>query len=439
MTEVRPLRAYRYSSTKVGDLGLVVAPPYDVVSVEEREELYTRSPHNVVRLEAPLEQSGDNSGSNRFTRAALTLASWVQQGVLVQDSEPTFYLARHGFVHEGQSYSRRSLFGAVGLEPWEKGVIRPHEHTHEEPKRERSELLEACQTNISPIMALYDEPQGQIATLLDQQEHQPPLARLTTPEAGEHLLWAIKSRDSIAFLMQAFASLPLYIADGHHRYETALWYREKLRSSRKGTGGRAPEDFTLAALVPFSDPGLLALPIHRLLRGLSLESLGRRCTTLGLERGAIAPPSSLDSLLRLIKGLDGNSFALYSMERFEVLSIPRSLDRGAFFPGHLSSAWRDLTVAYLHTALLHPVLGMDDSQAEKEGHLAYAESAAEAINQVQTGEYQIALFLPPVSLSLLRQVADGGERMPPKSTYFYPKLATGLLMYRLEEGAVGGE
>jgi uncharacterized protein (DUF1015 family) len=262
---------------------------------------------------------------------------------------------------------------------------------------------------------------------------------MTTPEGEEHQIWTIQDAEVASKLSRAFGGRPLYIADGHHRYETALKYRDMVRAARGRANGATPEDFVLAGLLSFTDPGLLSLPIHRVVRGVSPASLEQRCLAIGLQQrqSVRVLPGQPAPALSLVEGLDARSFAMYGDGTATVFSIPPGFNVERFMELGKAPAWRELMVAFVHQAVLRPVLGMDEDQAEKQGRINYLKGADEAIALVQSGDYPVALFLPPVPLQALRQIADAGERMPQKSTYFYPKLPTGIVLYRLEEGAIG--
>ena len=274
MADVRPLRGIRYNDEVVSDLAQVVTPPYDVISKEAQAKYYARNPYNVIRLEFGAEQVGDNTLNNRYTRAAAALAEWRLQAVLRQDALPGYYLYQQVFSQNGQQYTRTSLLARVRLEPWSSKVVLPHEHTMSKPKDDRLKLLRACATNLSPIMSLYDDPQGRIRRLLGAYADKAEVRM--TDEVGEgHRLQHITDPAQIDLIQNFFAERQLYIADGHHRYETALNYREEIREQRRQLHVDDAVQFVLMALVDVDDPGLLVLPTHRLLSGLPSHGLTR--------------------------------------------------------------------------------------------------------------------------------------------------------------------
>src|SRR5713226_9225387 len=272
MADVQPLRGIRYRNQRVGDLAQVVTPPFDVISEEDQARYYARSPYNVIRLEFGKEQVQDTTLDNRYTRAAATFAEWRANGVLRQETVLCYYLYQQTFTHNGQSYTRTGLLARVRLEPWSTKVVLPHELTHSKAKNDRLKLLRACAANFSPLMTMYDDPQGRIRRLLAAYAANAEVQ--ITDEVGEgHRLHAITDAAQIARIQDFFAERQLYMADGHHRYETALNYRNEIREQRRHVRDDDAVNFVLMALIDVDDPGMLVLPTHRLLYGLNADIL----------------------------------------------------------------------------------------------------------------------------------------------------------------------
>ena len=431
MADVRPLRGIRYNDDVVSDLAQVVTPPYDVISKESQAKYYARNPYNVIRLEFGAEQVGDNTLNNRYTRAAVALAEWRLQAVLCQDALPGYYLYQQLFSQNGQQYTRTSLLARVRLEPWSSKIVLPHEHTMSKPKDDRLKLLRACATNLSPIMSLYDDPQGRIRRLLgayaDNAEVQ------ITDEAGEgHRLQHITDSAQIELIQNFFAERQLYIADGHHRYETALNYREEIREQRRQLHVDDAVQFVLMALVDVDDPGLLVLPTHRLLSGLptttlselSTEHLARYFTVSELGTGATG-----DMLLAQLAqaGTTEPALVVSTGEQNWLLRLNEQ-GRGRMAESGYSEAWNELDVAVAHTLILEALLGIQTEDVTAGTYLRYTRDAQQAVQAVQTGEAQAALLLNVTRVRQIRDVSQADDRMPQKSTYFYPKLITGLVM-----------
>lgn len=421
MAEVRPFRGLRYNPAKVKDLGSVIAPPFDVISRDEQDDLHARSEYNVVRLE--LARSG---GKDAYAGAGEALRRWVRDGVLVAEKQPAYYLARHEFTHLGRKVVRTELTGAVRLEELDKGIIRPHEDTRSKAKEDRLQLMRATRANISPVMLLYDGLQ------FPEPASAPIEADLG--EGERFRIWPITEDAAVRRIHEELASRTLYIADGHHRYETALNYRNEVKAG--------PDDaasYVMAALISFSDPGLLVLPYHRLLKGLDAGAMARLAERFSsvcvAEQIDVSRIGVADVARRAMDALTGPPlFALYGMEhrRLTVLSLrnARTIDEIAG-RGH-SRAWAGLAYCIFREAILRPVLGLQEEEAEAKGLLSFARDTAEAVQKVNHKQCQVAVLCKAVPFETFRQISDRGERLPPKSTYFSPKLPTGLVLKSLE-------
>ncbi len=270
MADVRPVPGIRYAPGI--DLAAVVTPPYDVISPDDQARYYERAPENIIRLELGRDKPGDDELDNRYTRAATTFADWRLRGVLQQDA-PALYLYEQRFHALGGERRRLSLLARVRIEPWEEGVILPHERTLSKPKSDRLKLIRATAATLSPIMSLYDDPRGALAKLLAKPLKRAPAVAFHDEAGEEHRLWIVRDEALIAKVGAFFRDRQLYIADGHHRYETALAYREELREARRELPPEDAANFTLMALSAIEDPGLVVLPTHRIVRGVAQERL----------------------------------------------------------------------------------------------------------------------------------------------------------------------
>ncbi|SRR5579875_218858 len=436
MADVRPLPGIRYAPEV--DLAEVVTPPYDVISPEAQGRYYERSPQNIIRLELGVEQPDDDVLDNRYTRAARTFAEWRWQGVLQQDA-PSLYLYEQRFTVLGSKRRRLSLLARVRIEPWEAGVVLPHERTLSKPKDDRLKLTRATAATLSPIMALYDDSKGALAkSFAIVRRRKPPIA--FTDEAGEeHRLWAIRDTEQFATVGRFFADRQLYIADGHHRYETALAYRNEIREMRRGLDADDAPNFTLMALSAIEDPGLVVLPTHRIVRGLDMERLANMGDELGVYF-SVEPLETLETqtiLAALTAASDEGketAFALVAPDGARILrltSAGRAAMEARVSPNvGTSEAWRKLDVAILHELVLNQTLGISDEAVRSGGHVSYTRDAEQAIAAVLSGTEgaQVAVLLNPTPPAAIRDVARAGDRMPQKSTYFYPKLITGLVI-----------
>jgi uncharacterized protein (DUF1015 family) len=441
LAEIRPFRGLRYQAGQVGDLARVIAPPYDAISPAEQRALHARSPHNIVRLEYGEARDDDSEADSRYTRAAATLAQWLASGVLVQDDTPAFYVYDQEFEHGGARYRRRALLTRVGLEDWAKGTVRPHEHTLAHPKEDRLRLLRACRANVSPVFALYRDPQGVVSSALqDALSGRSPAAVAENAEE-KHTLWPLTEERLQRWLEEQLAPATLYIADGHHRYETALAYRNERQAAASSWTGQEAENFVLAGLTAAEDPGLLILPIHRLVQlpqvnDSILERLRQHLAveevTPAQSHGQAAPHRLLGLMAE--RGRSVTAFGLcWPGERLFLLTAQDPQGLVARFCPECPAQWRTLDVALLEFALLRTILEIDPKRIEEGGAVAIAPDAHEAWQAVQAGRYSAAFLLNPVPAEKVLSVADTGQRMPSKTTFFHPKLATGLVINRLDD------
>jgi uncharacterized protein (DUF1015 family) len=434
MADVQTLRGIRYSSDTVGDLAQVVTPPYDVISEEDQARYYARSPYNIIRLELGKEEPGDTSLNNRYTRAAAIFGEWRINDILRQEATPCYYLYQQIFNHDGQTYTRTSMLARVRLEPWSKKVVLPHETTHSKAKDDRLRLLRACAANFSPIMSMYEDPQGRIRRLL--AAHAANAEVQFTDEVNEqHRLHLFTDPTQIALIQNFFAERQLYIADGHHRYETALNYREEIREQRRFIHENDAVNFVLMALIDVDDPGLLVLPTHRLLIGLNPEALHALSSQqlaeyfMVQELGTRVPNEAILEHLAQA-GKEETSFVISTPEQNWLLRLNEQGKRRMEQSGH-STAWNELDVAVVHTLLLEDLLSISQEDVTAGKYIRYTRDAQEALQAVKTGEatrVQVALILNATRVRQVCDVAQADDRMPQKSTYFYPKLITGLVM-----------
>ena len=280
MAEIRPFSGLRYNQSLVTDISTVICPPYDVISPSLHEDLHARNDYNFIRLEDARQFPDDTPANNKYTRSAATLAQWLNQKILVPEKSPAIYLHDHYFHLQGKDHMRRGIIARVRLEEWDKMIIRPHENILSAPKEDRQNLLRALKVNTSPVLMMYQDPEHKIATALVKETHEKPVIDTTIPEGDRHKVWAITDTEVVSPIAGAMAKQPFYIADGHHRYTSALTYR---REKVAATPGISPDDavnFVMTTLVDFADPGLIILAPHRLIRGLSKTILAELMTKL---------------------------------------------------------------------------------------------------------------------------------------------------------------
>ena len=430
MADVRPFRGLRYNTDVAGDLSHIISPPFDTIPLELQSSLYRQSPYNVVRLEAGEKLASDHPHHNRYTRAAALLADWIRSRVLVREKEPAFYLVRHSFNLLGQDRARLELMACVRLEEYQRRVVLPHEFTRDEDKRDRLALIGACHANFSPIMCLYRDQEKKLAPIFGRIMAEPSLVAFS--DAGEqgYTVWRIDHPQVADEIRDAMASRPLYIADGHHRYETALTFRDRAAS---GQGGALPKDdgvnFVMMGLIEFDDPGLVVLPYHRVAGGLGDTALARVRDGLAAffdsETYEAGPKGGIQRLLEEIelRGRDKIVMGLLDSggDGLQLLTLRKEVNPDAWGSIGASEAW------ILEEQVLRPILGESLARC-----VNYIHDGAEAEERVKSGEYQLGFFLKPFPLGTFEAIMNEGRRLPPKSTFFYPKLPTGIVINLLE-------
>ena len=424
MAELRPFQGLRYNTSVAGDAANLVAPPYDVVAGQARLDLYAASPYNIARVDYGEDRPDIAASVDHYALAAREIGEWLTRGVVVRDDEPHFYVYDQEFLLDGETRRRRAVFGALRLEEWEKGIVLPHEVTGAGAKLDRMRLLQATQTHLSPIMGLY-EPDGMSRLLVDVNGE--PVLDAVLPDA-RHTLRTL-SPDAAHRFATALTDRKVYVADGHHRYETALAYRDERRQAAGSFTGDEDYNFVLAALIAADDPGFVVLPTHRLLKlpGRANDLTEKVESLFKLAPMGDATPENVDHLVAKMSemGTHGPVFGAIGLIPGELhLLMPKDLDAAiARTPAEHSDAWRKLDVTLLAYAVL-PETGYDGSP----DHIDYTENARHALEAVQHGGFDVALLLNATTIEDVIQVSGTGDRMPRKSTYFYPKLATGVVM-----------
>ena len=437
MPPVLPFAGLRYSA-RASELEQLICPPYDVISPDEQAQLLSASPHNAVNLELPPDEDG-RPGS-RYALAAKRLDEWRRGGVLRADRRPAYYLSETEYAHADQTVRRRDVLAAVAVEPWSAGVVLPHEHTMAGPKADRLELLSATHLNSSPIWLLHRD---RVATLdelwakLESGTSDEPTVEFTWRQE-RHRMWAVDDPSTVLSIQLAFdTGGPLYIADGHHRYETSLAFRSVAEPSVPGAGA------ILATVTWADDPGLLVLPTHRLLSGLdaapTLEEVETRWSDVfHVEYYPIwesAPSEQIDALMQQLasSGRACPSFGIYGLghlDLFGILELRGRKPPAGVLPVERSDAWKSLDVSLLHTLAVDPLI--EETGRAREEVLRYTRDPHEAFAEVRAGRASAAFFLNPTPVKSVLDVADARDLMPEKSTYFHPKPPAGLVLRDLD-------
>jgi len=430
LADVRPFQGARYNPDRLSDYSAVIAPPYDVISDRYREELLDRHPHNAVRLVLSQEREGDSEADNKYTRAASTLRTWIADSILLEDSTDSFYVYDQTYDTSATGRrTRRGLIAAVRVEPWEKGIIRPHEQTFPKATRDRLQLLRASRANFSTVFGLYDDPEQRVESILRLCTAGAPDMEATDDDGVVHRVWRMDCASASAEVHSAFSEWEILIADGHHRYETALAYRNEVRGQSSSWTGEEPENFTLMTLVNLRSPGLTILPTHRLLHGNGggvTDILTRAEIFFDIKElpATIAASQALDLLKQ---SADAHSFGFVTPHRaFQMTARPQLLSH-PLLPDDKSEAYRKLDVTLLHAFILDPVLRQSDPVSE----LTYIKDAEEGVAAVRDGQGSMVFLLNATRLDEVLAVARAGEKMPHKATYFYPKVFSGIVMRKL--------
>jgi uncharacterized protein (DUF1015 family) len=419
MAEIKPIRALHYDPDRSGGLQDVVAPPYDVIDDDQRAALEARSPYNIVRVDLP------RGGEDRYELAAAEFARWCSEGAIVRDRSPALWAIAQGYTGpDGRHQTRRGVFAAVRIEEYGEGRVRPHERTHPGPREDRLRLTRATKANLSPIFSLFSDPAGAVRSALAPTSDAAPWAETTDDDGTVNRLWRVGDEDAISSVLDAVRGAELLIADGHHRYETARVYAEEV-------GGEGPHRYVLMCLVALEDPGLTVFPTHRLVRGLSSEQqvtlsqvLQRDFELEALDDPSLLAPPSSDQIR--IGYIDAHFRKPWSL----TLKDPAIAD--AALPDR-SEPYRHLDTAVLEAVILKGALGMTDEDIDHLDGLGYARDFDQALELVLQAEYDAAFFMAPTPVRRVQAVAATGESMPPKSTYFFPKVPTGLLFNPLTD------
>lgn len=433
MADVRPFFGLRYLGNLTQSLRDILCPPYDVISDVLQGDLHRRSPYNAVRLERGIAIDGDNHYSNIYTRAATTFDLWQREGVLKRDEKSSFYLHRHTFkTNKGSIAERWGLGAKVRLEEFESRVILPHEDTRPADKADRLALIEVSRANFSPVMALYrHSSKNMVGNVIQSIRSEPPVFDGSYEEDQQLTLWAVSAPEVVEAISRDFSSSPLFIADGHHRYETALNYRNQVYQQSKNWSGEENSNYIMMTLIDFEDPGLVVEPYHRVVGGLTssiFNILRERLfeifdVTVLTERPAT--PMAFEEVVEKYSQKEPViGLVISGEERFFLLSLKAEnvgqRDVSAYDALHRFEGW------ILHNEVLNTVLGQDVGK-----HVDYIHDPAEALHKVSTGQSQFAFLLRSMPMDLFETLVSAGVRLPPKSTYFYPKIPTGMVFHLL--------
>ena len=410
MADLQPLRTLRYEPSAVGSLEDVIAPPYDVIDAELRAQLAARSPYNVVEIDLP----------PSYAQAAATMADWQQRGVLVREDEPAVWVLRQDYeAPDGRRRTRTGVLARLRVDEYGPGRIRPHERTHPGPKEDRLNLTRATRTNLSPIFSLFPDRDGAAGRAMEQVAATEPFASAADLDGTSNTLWRSADEDLVAELQMALADAELLIADGHHRYETARVYADEV-------GGEGEHRYVLMLLCSLSDPGLLVFPTHRLLTGLKDDTAKQLAIRDALKRDfEIEELSDVRELEPPAGPVAFGYMDSFHKQPYRVTLKDQAIADRAL--EGMPAPYRRLDTAVLEALVLRGALGMSEDDISHLNGLDYSKDLDDAIDAVRTGRADAGFFMRATPVEAVREVAETGESMPPKSTYFYPKVPTGLV------------
>ena len=444
MADIKPFRGIRYDQQVIGDLGLVVCPVYDVIDEAARDAYYNKHPFNVIRLVLNRPEQGDRDAYEPYRRAGALWRKWLDQGIVVKDPAPSIYLYRERYILAGEYKECTGYVARVRVEDFSKGSILPHEQIMPKPFEDRMRLLEETGANFDMVHALYSDPEERLRDRVIAEMERFPLAQFQTSDGVWHDLWGVSDERFVNRVSSFLKMRPLYIADGHHRYQTACEYAERLRQAGDITDADDPRNFLMMMIVEMENPGLSVLPVHRVItRPLSCDSeelLKGLAQWFAVDEVDVPRGARSGQVFLLLKRLEeagrgGCAFGMFlrEPERFLLLTLRSDADLDSEIKGGLSAAYRGLDVTILHKMVLEKLLCISQDRASVEKNLAFTRDPMEAVRCVDEGKGSVVLFTNATKVEQVREVADHGEKMPQKSTYFYPKPWSGVVMNNILE------
>ena len=439
MAIISPFRGYLYNKEKIGNLELVVAPPYDVINTEQQDLYYRKHPLNVIRLISGKQEPGDNAANNKYSRAAHFLATWQKDTTLVRVPKPAIFFYVQDFkLPSGESRGRKGFISLFKLEEFSSGVILPHERTLSKPKVDRLNLTMACRANFNPIFSLYSDPDFTIERHSDRVGGTPPYLDITDESGVRHKLWVVDAPEVVAEITQVLHDKKVLIADGHHRYETALNYKKIMREQYPGSTGAEPFNYTLMYFTNMEDAGLVILPTHRLLKNFkfntteflnkakeffNIQTLPFGSDSEEQEREKVLAAMKKEAKEHYLVGMVTKKQGSYFLLRLKDFSL---LD--TVVNRELSKALRHLDVNIMEFLVFNTLLGISCSDPQWEENFTFVHTEREAVGLVKSGACEVAFLVNPTRIEQVRDVVAQGEVMPQKSTYFFPKLLSGLVV-----------
>ena len=436
MAKITPFRGILYSQEKIKNFESVVAPPYDVISQSYQEELYQKSYYNIVRLILGKTFESDNDQNNRYTRAYKDLNNWLEEGILHQNERECVYYYSQDYLFNGEKKKRVGFVARVKLEEYSKGIIFPHEFTLSKPKEDRLKLTRACRANFSPVFGLFSDQQNSIGSLIDNEDERESLSKVKDSEGVVHTFGSISNKDTIQQIAYCMKDKKVYIADGHHRYETALTYRDEMRKQSGNSVSEKPYDYVMMYLTNMDLEGTSIFPIHRLL--FNLDNFHSEQLLKSLKANFNIQVFPFENSEEKNKMRD-DLFQQMKLKEKDQFSFGLYLGTGSFYLLKLKAnpfvddsttpkEFSKMEAFILHSLIIEKIMGIKKESIKNQSCICYKKNEKEAIEMVDSGKYQIAFFLNPTRMEQVKKAAGAGLRMPQKSTFFYPKLLSGLVI-----------
>lgn len=439
MAEVKPFKGILYNTKHIDDLAQVIAPPYDVISSDYQDDLYRRHPHNVIRLILGKSEPEDTDTNDLYKRSANHFKKWLADDILVRDTTEVFYLTNVEFSVEDRRVTRYGIIGLVRLEPFDKGIVLPHEHTFSKVKSERLNLMKHCRANFCSIFGLYSDTEGILNRMKTTVSSKAADIDLTDDQGARHKLWRLNDDQSLKSIQAALAQKTIYIADGHHRYETALTYRQWLKETDPQFNDHHPANYVMMSLTSLEDPGMVILPAHRLIKDVPNKTMASLIPKLNIffNVQSISMNQGVDMALlkadaALAANKHRNAFVAYikNDRAIHVLVLKDGVMQERY-GSELPEPLIDLDVTVLTQLVMMDLLGFDKARLDDAAKMSYRTASQDAVDAVMNGKADLVFILNPTRIEQVQRVAEHGLIMPRKSTYFYPKIISGQVMNTL--------
>lgn len=446
MAEILPFRGYRYNQERVKDLAKVLAPPYDVISHKFQEELYERHPYNIVRLILGKTYPYDEADNNRYTRACIDFKKWQKDHVLEQERNPAVYYYTQTYkLKNGGTKNRKGFIALARLEEFGSGKIHPHEKTLAGPKTDRLNLIKACKANFCCIFSLYSEPEKTINSILEANADKTPLAEIRDDDDVINRLWKIDEPEIIKDIAGRMQDKPLFIADGHHRYETALNYQRFVMEGRKRLTGKEPFNYVMMYFSNMDDEGMTILPTHRIVHsipGFIPKAFLVNCSNFfdihEVRFDNATEPEIKKAFYKRFEEMDKSplpsfGLAIKGTDSYFILQLRGKDIMEQIFKDTIPQVFKSLDVTVLHSLIFAKILGLSSKSQEEQQNIIYVKGADETLESLRNENNQMAFLLHPTKIEQVKEAAKAGYVMPQKSTYFYPKLISGLVINSVDE------